>query len=172
MKKAFLLSLLIIISVFFNASIANAVSCVCTHGPSSEEQVYPTCSVCTLDGCGLSAPWISCRSSSGTTGGTAAPTTGGSPVGGGSTQLDNPLGDDATFPVIVNRVVTSVLGLVGVLALLAFVYGGVLWMVSRGDTAMIQKGKTMMTWAVFGIVIIFSSYAVLTFIFQAFGFGS
>lgn len=94
------------------------------------------------------------------------------PVSGGSTQLDNPLGDDATFPVIVNRVVTSVLGLVGVLALLAFVYGGVLWMISRGDTAMIQKGKTMMTWAVFGIVIIFSSYAVLTFIFQAFGFGS
>ncbi|HQA63486.1 MAG TPA: pilin [bacterium] len=86
------------------------------------------------------------------------------------TELKNPLaGSDGevTFEVIVRRVVQATLGLTGVLAIIAFIYGGVLWMVSRGDTGMIQKGKTMMIWAVLGIVIIFSSYAIIRFIFEA-----
>lgn len=88
----------------------------------------------------------------------------------GSTELPNPLSRDdknVTFEEVVNRVVQAVLGLTGVLALIAFIYGGVLWMVSRGDTGMIQKGKVMMIWAVFGIVIIFSSYALIKFVFEA-----
>ncbi|HNP75475.1 MAG TPA: pilin [bacterium] len=88
----------------------------------------------------------------------------------GSTKLPNPIsrdGGNVTFEEVVNRVVQAVLGLTGVLALIAFIYGGVLWMVSRGDTGMIQKGKTMMIWAVFGIVIIFSSYALIKFVFEA-----
>lgn len=84
-----------------------------------------------------------------------------------STQLENPIGNDVTFEIVVKRVVQAILGLTGVLALIAFIYGGVLWMVSRGDTGMIQKGKTMMIWAVFGIVIIFSSYALIKFVFEA-----
>lgn len=91
----------------------------------------------------------------------------GGTAGGGGTTLDNPLGD--TFEDIVKSVITAILGLTGVLALLAFIYGGLVWMTSGGDPAKVKKGKDVMLWAVFGIIIIFAAYAVLTFIFTALG---
>lgn len=100
--------------------------------------------------------------------GAAAPSPGGAQGSAGPQELNNPLADN--FETIVKGVITSVIGLSGVLALIAFVWGGILWMVSGGDTAKIQKGKTMMIWAVTGLVVIFAAYAILTFIFQALGF--
>lgn len=85
------------------------------------------------------------------------------------TRLTNPLGEGATFAVVVNNVIKAILGLVGVLALIAFIWGGIEWMTSRGETQKIEKGKNMMLWAVYGLVIIFASYAIITFIFQALG---
>src|SRR3989344_2330512 len=81
------------------------------------------------------------------------------------TQLDNPLG--ATFEQVTQRAIGVLLGITGVLALIAFVYGGVVWMTSGGDTSKITKGKNIMIWAIFGLVVIFSSYAILKVVFEA-----
>ncbi len=86
-------------------------------------------------------------------------------VSGGSGELQNPLGGD--FEEVIARVISYVLGLTGVFALIAFIYGGFVWMTSGGDSAKVTKGKNIMMWAVFGLVIIFSSYAILTTIFDA-----
>ena len=69
----------------------------------------------------------------------------------------------------VNQILTTVIGLTGVLALIAFIWGGILWMVSEGNPGQIDKGKKMMTWAVFGLAVIFGSYAILRFVFRALG---
>jgi len=61
------------------------------------------------------------------------------------------------------------LGLTGVLALIAFIYGGGLWLISAGNEDLIKKGRTSMLWAVIGIAVVFSSYAVLTLIFEILG---
>jgi len=90
-------------------------------------------------------------------------------TGGSSVTLDNPLGGDKTFEQVINSVITAVLGITGVLALIAFIYGGLTWMISYGDPGKIQKGKTMMVWAVAGLVVIFSAYAIITFVFDALG---
>jgi hypothetical protein len=69
-----------------------------------------------------------------------------------------------------NRLITTALGISGVLALLAFIYGGILWMVPFGDqTGNIRKGKQMMVWAILGLVVIFGSNAVINFISTALG---
>ena len=74
--------------------------------------------------------------------------------------LVNPLGTtDVRF--IFARVISGALSIVGSFALLMFVYGGVLWLTSRGETKAIQKGKDTLTWATLGLVIIFSSYVVV-----------
>jgi|GEM_PF-938185 len=87
--------------------------------------------------------------------------------------LNNPLGPNSSaHPIgdLANRLIKTALGISGVLALLAFVYGGILWMVPFGDqTGNIKKGKQMMVWAVLGLVVIFSSYAVINFIGTALG---
>lgn len=82
-------------------------------------------------------------------------------------ELKNPLGEGTTFESVIQNVISAALGLSGVLALIAFIYGGITWMTSGGDSSKVQKGKNMMIWAVWGIVIIFSSYAILSYIFTA-----
>jgi hypothetical protein len=43
----------------------------------------------------------------------------------------------------------------------------VLWMTSLGNTQQIEKGKETLKWATIGLMIIFASYAILSFIFKA-----
>ena len=78
-----------------------------------------------------------------------------------STQtLPNPL---------INKVITAALGVVGSLALVMFIYGGFTWMLSAGNDKSIEKGKTTLTWAALGLVIIFLSYVIIKFIFTTLG---
>lgn len=81
-------------------------------------------------------------------------------VSAASVALINPLGE-TDVRVILGRVISAALSIVGTLALLMFVYGGVLWMTSRGDTKQVTKGKDTITWAVLGLVIIFASYTLV-----------
>ena len=77
-----------------------------------------------------------------------------------SVKLINPLGE-TDVRVLFGRIIAGALSIIGSFALLMFVYGGVLWMTSRGDTKQIQKGKDTLTWAILGLVIIFSSYVLV-----------
>ena len=77
-----------------------------------------------------------------------------------STPLINPLGE-TDVRLIFARVISAALSIVGSFALLMFIYGGVLWMTSRGDSKQVTKGKDTITWAILGLVIIFASYAIV-----------
>ena len=66
-----------------------------------------------------------------------------------------------------NNIIRAILGIVGALALFMFIYGGMIWMTSGGNTSRIEKGKETLIWATIGLFIIFASYAILSFIFQA-----
>ena len=71
---------------------------------------------------------------------------------------------------LVNNVIKTILGVVGALALFMFVYGGMLWMTSGGNSSRIEKGKDTLIWATIGLAIIFASYAILNFILTAYHF--
>lgn len=84
--------------------------------------------------------------------------------------LYNPLGtsnEDSDIRVILGRVIRGLLSIIGSLALLMFVYGGMLWMTSAGNSERIKKGKDIIVWAVLGLGIIFSSYAITNALLQA-----
>lgn len=82
------------------------------------------------------------------------------------TQLTNPLGQ-TDVRLIISNVIKGVLGFSGSLALLAFVYGGFLWITSMGESKRIQKGKDIFVWATLGIIMISSAYVIVNAIFQA-----
>lgn len=83
-----------------------------------------------------------------------------------ATKLNNPLNE--TDPrVIIGRIIKSLLGVSGALALLMFIYGGILWIVSGGSQEKINKGKDTLIWATFGLAIIFMAYALVGFVIKA-----
>lgn len=69
-------------------------------------------------------------------------------------------------------VVQFILGISGSVALLMFIYGGFLWVTSAGNSEKVNQGKSAVTNAVIGLVIVFVSYTAVVYGLQAFGVGS
>ena len=88
-----------------------------------------------------------------------------------NSTLPNPLdpgNTGVTIYDILGRVIKAFLGLTGVIALLMFIYGGFLWMTAMGEEKKVTKGRETMVWATLGLVVIFSSYAITSFIIEKF----
>ena len=65
---------------------------------------------------------------------------------------------------IVNNISKIVLAFVGVLAVLYLIYGGVLYLTAGGEAEKASKGRTAITNAIIGLVIIIHSYAIYQFV--------
>lgn len=86
---------------------------------------------------------------------------------GDTVELCNPLGDnEPTIPELIGRVIKAALGIVGSLALVMFIYGGITWMTAAGNSEQVTKGKGIIVWAAIGLVVIFASYALVHFVIQ------
>ncbi len=62
-----------------------------------------------------------------------------------------------------------IFGFIGALALLMFVYGGFILIMSQGNQEKVKKGTGAITAAVIGLVIAFSAYALITFLSNTIG---
>ncbi len=73
----------------------------------------------------------------------------------------------ASIQVVIGRLIKALLGLSGAIALLMFVWGGFLWLTSRGESTQITKGKDTLKWATIGLVVIFLAYVLVNAIITA-----
>jgi hypothetical protein len=80
--------------------------------------------------------------------------------------LDDPL-NGATPEIIIGRGVNAALGLTGTIALLMFIWGGFTWMFAMGAPEKVKKGRDIMVWTAIGLVVIFSAYGLVQFVFKA-----
>lgn len=62
-----------------------------------------------------------------------------------------------------------ILGITGSLALLAFIAGGAMWLISAGNPQMVERGKTTLIGAVIGLVIVFSSWIIIKYVTEGIG---
>jgi len=83
--------------------------------------------------------------------------------------LTNPIQSTHDLREIFGLVINRGMGIVGSVALLVFIYGGFMWLVSAGNQDRIKKGTQAMMWAIIGIFIIFSSYAIIVLVLAALG---
>lgn len=67
------------------------------------------------------------------------------------------------------QITKFILGIVGSLALLFFVYGGVMFLISAGSSDKVQQAKTIIVNAVIGLIIVFTSYIIIEFAMGALG---
>lgn len=69
--------------------------------------------------------------------------------------------------LIITSIVQIALGFLGVLAVLLILYAGWLWMSAAGDDRKIETARDLIKNAVIGLLIILSSFAIVTFILRA-----
>lgn len=86
------------------------------------------------------------------------------PTSTGPTRLYNPLGD-ITIPEFIARGIRAIVGIVGALALLMMVAGGVVWM-TAGDSDRVKMAKSMIVNSAIGLLLIFFSYSIISIFFS------
>ena len=69
--------------------------------------------------------------------------------------------------LIIARLIRAFLGILGIIFVLLVLYAGFLYMTSQGEAAKTEKAKKMISQAVIGMLIIFSSYAIASFVINA-----
>ena len=153
----FLVSLLMGGVIILTPMNVRAGSCQCTDGTSFSTDDNAAClnyANNNLTSCTFSL--------SGSTGGDGL----SGSTGGGPVDLPNPLGQSDPR-IIIGNIIKVVLGIVGSLALIIFIYGGLMWMTSSGNTERIKKGRDTLVWATIGLMVIFGSYTVVNFVIQS-----
>lgn len=71
-------------------------------------------------------------------------------------------------PKILGKFIKTGLSYLGALALLIFIYGGIIWMLDTGNSERQKKGFDTLFWGGLGVAVIFASYALVSYILLAF----
>lgn len=90
------------------------------------------------------------------------------PIGGtrSNPRGINEVSNETVIAELVARVIAVMLGLVGSLALLVFVYGGFVWVTSAGNQQRVSTGWHAMIYSAIGLFVVFSAYAILTIVIR------
>ena len=88
------------------------------------------------------------------------------------TSLENPLAGISSIlqsSGYIGGVISRVLAIVGALALLMMVYGGLSMILAAGNETKITQGKNIVTYTAVGLIVIFISYSAITFFLKTLG---
>ncbi len=86
--------------------------------------------------------------------------------GAGAVALPDPL-SGANFPQLVGNAIRTIMGISGSVALLMFVFGGIQYIMSGGDSKKVSAAMAYIRNASFGLILIFGAYAIASVIFDA-----
>jgi cbb3-type cytochrome oxidase subunit 3 len=71
---------------------------------------------------------------------------------------------------VVGWMIDGVLGIIGTLALVIFLYSGIMWMTAQGKKETVDDAKHTMIYAAIGLFIVFGSYMFVSFIIKSISF--
>ena len=63
---------------------------------------------------------------------------------------------------IIINIMNWLLVIVGVIAIIAFVISGILYLTAAGDSNQIDRAKTAMTWSIVGVIVALMGYVVIS----------
>lgn len=73
------------------------------------------------------------------------------------------------FIVLAINIARWILGIVGSLSLVMFIYGGFMFLISAGSSESVTKARQIIVAAVIGLAIVFSSYLIIKFTLDSMG---
>lgn len=74
------------------------------------------------------------------------------------------LQNNKTLEQIVNEIVNTILYIVGILAVVMVIVGGIQYTLSAGDQAKVTKAKNTIVYGIVGLVIAILAYAIVNFV--------
>ncbi len=95
---------------------------------------------------------------------------GGSGSGGSAGQICG-AGQSETadkFPEYIKNIINTMIFVVGIIAVIMIVVGGVRYVVSNGESAQLKAAKDTVTYSVIGLVVAILAYAVVNFVLDQF----
>lgn len=82
-------------------------------------------------------------------------------------ELSQDCRDVSIFVYFLIQLARYLFGIIGALALIMFVYGGFMLILSQGSSEKVKKGTEIITAAVIGLVIMFGAYTLVSFLSEA-----
>lgn len=72
--------------------------------------------------------------------------------------------EHTSFPEIVQNIINVILYIVGILAVVMIIFGGIQYTTSAGDTSKVTKAKNTILYGIVGLVISILAYAIVNFV--------
>lgn len=88
------------------------------------------------------------------------------------TGVCNPAGSEKNWTVenLTANIIKKVMGVLAVIFIMLILWAGATRLFAQGNASQIKKSYDTILWAVLGLVIIFSSYIILSFVFGKLNF--
>src|SRR6266550_2158932 len=80
------------------------------------------------------------------------------------TCVENGVATLRCIPVVFQNVVTAALMFVGATAVFFIIYAGIRFVTSGGDPKQVASARQIMTYAIIGLILVLSSFAIIFFI--------
>jgi len=75
---------------------------------------------------------------------------------------------ESDVSLMIGDIINIILGFIGSIGLVMFVYAGILWMMSAGNSEAQKKAINILIWSSLGILVILFSYIIVRFVLEAF----
>ncbi len=86
----------------------------------------------------------------------------------GTDVVTNNKSGSSDFPTLMRQIISTVLVILGMLAVIMIIIGGIRYTTSNGDSSRIQGAKNTILYAVVGLVIAILAYAIVNFFISVF----
>lgn len=81
-------------------------------------------------------------------------------------QVDKIEGGDVSLEVSVRNILSVVFTLVGVIAVVMIVVGGIFYIISQGNADKIQKAKGTILYGIVGLIVTLLAFAIVNFVLE------
>ena len=94
------------------------------------------------------------------------------PAGSKQTSYTNSIAEcniekDTTLMATVNKIINVILGVLGIVAVVIIVLGGVQYTTSAGDPGKVKKAKDTILYGIIGLVVALLAFAVVNFVLSS-----
>lgn len=87
----------------------------------------------------------------------------------GSKVVTNQNKGGSDLPTTIKEVISTIFVILGILAVIMIIIGGIRYTTSNGDPGQIKNAKNTIMYAVIGLILAILSYAIVNFVLSVFG---